>query len=228
MAAIPGSLQKKDQDLCNARPTWQAATVAPWGAVRRHQAVTSGSNQSRLEDGFSSQMRPPRHATRCKRNRVRECNNDEVCSSLAWDGVGSGIPLGWLRVRTGGGPPGRSLAREISRSKDHVLVQPRGRLVPAGHTLSVLCRQTPAKLLPRIGPEKDAWGGQRVSAQGTAVSTQTRELEQHLGAGSSGGCRRHGRQSHNRVGNGLRGQRGRRRRADNILLQGRRQRDSSC
>ena len=74
--------------------------------------MTSGSSQSKLEDGFSSQTRPLRHATKCKRKRARECSSEEVCSSLTWDAVGCGMPLGWLRVRTGGGPPGRSLARE--------------------------------------------------------------------------------------------------------------------
>ena len=55
---------------------------------------------------------PPWAATKERKWRVRSWRRLDIRSSSACDGAGSGMPTGNCGVRTGRGPPGRSLTRE--------------------------------------------------------------------------------------------------------------------
>ena len=52
------------------------------------------SKQSKLEDGFSRRIRPPRAATRARAVRVRECSRAEESSSARWRSERLGSPAG--------------------------------------------------------------------------------------------------------------------------------------
>ena len=65
-----------------------------------------------LLDGFSIKMSPPQVATSARQVRVRSCKAADDSISACWRADGLGIPVGCCNVRTGFGPPGRSLARE--------------------------------------------------------------------------------------------------------------------
>ena len=66
--------RKKVQALCNGTEWEQAATEANVGACARHHDMACGSNQSKLDVGFSIfsiHMRPPRAATKASSSRQR-------------------------------------------------------------------------------------------------------------------------------------------------------------